>query len=161
MGNTQPLWQPKYTITPSIARQLMDIESARVVVANTPLSPAVQAELTRKARIRATHYSTRIKGDRLTLQEAEEVISNRRTQFHGRERDVAEVQNYWNALIRVEEWAEKARPVTEETIKRIHAIVMNGPRCRSVPHRDGQNVVRDSLTGSIIYLPPRRGMCLS
>lgn len=154
MGNTQSLWQPKYTITPSIAKHLMDIEAARVVVANTALPPAVQAELTRKARIRATHYSTRIEGNRLTLQEAEEVISNRRRQFHGRERDVAEVQNYWNALIRVEEWARNARPVTEETIKRIHAIVMNGPRSRTLPYRDGQNVIKDSLTGSIIYLPP-------
>ncbi|MEN6521893.1 MAG: Fic family protein [Armatimonadota bacterium] len=133
----------------------MEIEAARVVVENTPLPLAVQSELTRKARIRATHYSTRIEGNRLTLQEAEEVISNRRRQFHGRERDVAEVQNYWSALVRVEEWAKKAmKPITEDTIKHIHAIVMNGSRSRPIPYRDGQNVIRDSLTGGIIYLPP-------
>ena len=132
----------------------MDIEAARVIVENTPLPLAVQAELTKKARIRATHYSTRIEGNRLTLQEAEEVISNRRRQFHGRERDVADVQNYWNALIRVEEWAKKALPVTEETIQRIHAIVMSGIRSRAIPYRDGQNVIKYSLSGSIIYLPP-------
>ena len=154
MTNTQSIWQPDYSITPSIARNLMDIEAARVVVENTPLPPAVQAELTRRARIRATHYSTRIEGNRLTLQEAEEVISNRRRQFHGRERDVAEVQNYWNALIRVEEWASKARPITEDAIKRIHAMVMNGSRSKPVPYRDGQNIIRDSLTGGIVYLPP-------
>ena len=154
MGNTQSHRQPIYTITPSIARHLMDIEAARVAVENTPLSPAVQAELNRKAHIRSTHFSTRIEGNRLTLQEAEEVISNRRRQFHGRERDVAEVQNYWNALIRVEEWAGKLRPVTEDTIRRIHAIVMSGSRAKPLPYRDGQNVVRDSVTGGIIYLPP-------
>jgi len=132
----------------------MDIEAARVIVENIALPPSVQAELTRKARIRATHYSTRIEGNRLTLQEAEEVISNRRRQFHGRERDVAEVQNYWNALIRVEEWASKAKPITEDAVKRIHAMLMNGSRSKSVPYRDGQNVIRDSITGSIIYLPP-------
>jgi len=154
MTGAQSQWQPKYSITAPIARNLMDIEAARVVVENTTLPPAVQAELARKARIRATHYSTRIEGNRLTLQEAEEVISNRRRQFHGRERDVAEVQNYWNALIRVEEWASKARPVTEDVVKRIHAMVMNGPRSRPMPYRDGQNVIRDSLSGRIIYLPP-------
>ena len=154
MTDTQSKWQPKYSITPSIARNLMDIEAARVVVESTPLPPAVQAELTRRARIRATHYSTRIEGNRLTLQEAEEVISNRRRQFHGRERDVAEVQNYWNALIRVEEWASKGRPITEDAIRRIHAMVMNGSRAKPMPYRDGQNVIRDSLTGAIIYLPP-------
>lgn len=147
-------WQPKYSITSSIARNLMEIEAARVVVESAHLPPAAQAELTRKARIRATHYSTRIEGNRLTLQEAEEVISNRRRQFHGRERDVAEVQNYWNALIRVEEWASKARPITEDAIKRIHAMVMNGSRSKPIPYRDGQNVIRDSATGGIIYLPP-------
>ncbi|MEN6356898.1 MAG: Fic family protein [Armatimonadota bacterium] len=154
MTDTQSQWQPKYSITPSIARNLMDIEAARVVVESTPLPPAVQAELTRKARIRATHYSTRIEGNRLTLQEAEEVISSRRKQFHGRERDAAEVQNYWNALIRVEEWASRARPVTEDAIKRIHAMVMNGSRSKPMPYRDGQNVIRDSFTDGIIYLPP-------
>lgn len=154
MTDTQAKWQPKYSITPSIARNLMDIEAARVVVESTPLPPAVQAELTRRARIRATHYSTRIEGNRLTLQEAEEVISNRRRQFHGRERDVAEVQNYWNALIRVEEWAAKGRTITEDSIRRIHAMVMNGSRAKAMPYRDGQNVIRDSLTGGIVYLPP-------
>ena len=154
MSSSPSKWQPKYSITPSIARNLMDIEAARVVVESTPLPPAVQAELARKAHIRSAHYSTRIEGNRLTLQEAEEVISNRRRQFHGRERDVAEVQNYWNALIRVEEWAGKARPITEDAIKHIHAMVMNGPRSRPMPYRDGQNVIRDSATGGIIYLPP-------
>ena len=154
MTDTQSQWQPKYTITPSIARKLMDIEAARVVVENTHLPPDVQAELTRKARIKSTHYSTRIEGNRLTLQEAEDVISNRRKQFHGRELDVAEVQNYWNALIRVEEWASKVKPVTEDSVKRIHAMVMNGARSKPFPYRDGQNVIRDSFTGAIIYLPP-------
>lgn len=148
------VWQPRYSITPSIARRLMEIEAARVVVEKTPLPPAVQAELTRRARVRATHFSTRIEGNRLTLEEAEEVISHRRRHFAGRERDVAEVQNYWNALVRVEEWAAKGRPVTEELVRRIHAIVMNGPRAKPPAYRDGQNVVRDSVTGAIVYLPP-------
>lgn len=154
MPDTKSKWQPRYEITPSIARRLMEIEAARVVVEKTPLPPAVQAELTRRARVRATHFSTRIEGNRLTLEEAEEVISHRRTHFAGRERDVAEVRNYWNALIRVEQWAAKGRPVTEELVKRIHAIVMKGPRSKPLPYRDGQNVVRDSITGGIIYLPP-------
>jgi hypothetical protein len=38
---------------------------------HTPLPPAAQEELRRKARLRSTHYSTRIEGNRLTLAEAE------------------------------------------------------------------------------------------
>jgi Fic family protein len=132
----------------------MEIEAARVVVEATPLPPLVQAELSRRMRVRSTHFSTRIEGNRLALDEAEEAVSRRRTVFHGRERDVAEVRNYWNALIRVEEWAEAGQRLAEDTIRRIHAIVMHGPRARPVPYRDGQNAIRDSISGAIIYLPP-------
>ncbi len=132
----------------------MEIEAAKAVVAHTPLPPAVEAELRHRARVRSTHYSTRIEGNRLTLAEAEQVIAEKRTAFHGRERDVAEVRNYWNALLRVEEWAAKKTPLTEELIRRLHALVEKGTRAKPTPYRDGQNVVRDSASGGIVYLPP-------
>lgn len=151
---SRPLWQPRYTLTPAVVRSLLEIEAARAVVECTPFPPAVAEELRRRARIRSTHYSTRIEGNRLTLAEAEEVVSGSRTRFHGRERDVGEVRNYWQALLRVEEWAARAAPLTEELILRLHALVERGPRARPTPYRGGQNVIRESETGSIVYLPP-------
>src|SRR6185295_5418713 len=130
-------WQPRYTLTPAIARHLMEIEAARAVVEQLPLSPAVQSELRRQARIRSTHYSTRIEGNRLTLAEAERVIEGSRVELHGRERDAGEVRSYWKALLRVEEWAERGEDLTEETIRRLHALVEG--RMRPTPYRDGQN----------------------
>ncbi len=150
----KPIWQPNYTITPATASGLMEIEAARAVVAQVPLPVAVQAELRRRARVRSTHYSTRIEGNRLTLKEAQEVIEERRTMFRGRERDVAEVRNYWNALLRVEEWAAENAPLTEKLIQRLHALVEHGVRARPTPYRDGQNVIRDSDSGAIVYMPP-------
>ena len=70
MKNT-PIWQPNYTITPVTASGLVEIGAARAVVAQVPLPVAVQAELRRRARVRSTHYSTRIEGNRLTLKEAQ------------------------------------------------------------------------------------------
>jgi Fic family protein len=148
------VWRPKYTITASIASELTRIEAARVVVETAGLPPAVIAELSRRARIRSTHYSTRIEGNRLTLEEAEAVITGRRGDFHGRERDVAEVRNYWDALTRVEEWAAKKRPISEDLIQRIAGIVIRGKRSGPAAYRDGQNVIRDSATGRIVYMPP-------
>ncbi|CAG0937394.1 hypothetical protein TFLX_06323 [Thermoflexales bacterium] len=147
-------WQPRYTLTPAIARSLMEIEAARAVVDRTPLSPSARNELRRRARIRSTHYSTRIEGNRLTLAEAEQVIEGQKTQFHGRERDVREVRNYWNVLLRVEEWAARKTPITEDLIRRLHALIEKGPRARPTPYRDGQNVIRDSASGRLIYMPP-------
>ncbi len=152
---TPPIpWQPRYTLTPTVARCLMEIEAAKAVVERTPLTPAARDELRRRARLRSTHYSTRIEGNRLTLAEAQRVIEGQKTQFHGRERDVREVRNYWNALLRVEEWAARQMTLTEDLIRKLHALVEKGSRARPTPYRDGQNVIRDSASGGLIYMPP-------
>lgn len=93
MNKTHLLWLPSYTLTPAIARALMDIEAARAVVEQTP-------------------------------------------------------------LLRVEEWAAKKIPFTEELIRRLHALIKEGARAKPTPYRDGQNAIRDSASGTIIYLPP-------
>ena len=147
-------------ITPSIARGLMTIEAAKAVVSEIPIPPAVEAELRRRARIRSTRYSTRIEGNRLTLAEAEQVIECRQAGFYGRERNVGELQYYWNALLRVEEWFAKKLNLTEDMIQLLHALVERGDRAKPAPYRDGQNVIRDSCTGAIVFLPPRRRTCL-
>ncbi len=105
MNKERNSWEPVYAINSVIAQALMKIEAAKAVVDNTPLSPAIEVELRPKARVRSTHYSTRIEGNRLTLKEAEQVIEKKKTYFHGRECDVREVRNYWDALLRVEDWA--------------------------------------------------------
>jgi len=147
-------WTPKFVITPAIARRLMQIEAARALVEHTPLPPAAEAELRSRARVRAAHFSTFIEGNRLTMEEAERVVADVKVQISGRERDVIKVRNYWNALLRVEEWAKKKRPLSEELIKRLHVLVESGPKEAPTPYREGQNAIRNSATGSLIYLPP-------
>ena len=87
----------------------MQIEAARALVDHTPLSPSAEADLRAHARLRAAHFSTFIEGNRLTMEEASQVIADDRALISGRERDVTEVRNYWNALLRVEEWARKKK----------------------------------------------------
>lgn len=65
-----------------------------------------------------------------------------------------EVRNYWHALLRIEEWAAQGKPLTEDLIRRLHALVEHGTRARPTSYRDGQNVIRNSATGAIVYLPP-------
>ncbi len=148
------MWRPRYSLSPAVVRCLLDVEAARAVVDHTPMPPGAAEELRRQARLRSTHYSTRIEGNRLTLAEAEAVIQGGRVRFHGRERDVHEVKSYWHGLLRVEEWAAKGAPLTEDLIRRLHGLVERGPRAKPTPYRDGQNVIRDSETGALVYLPP-------
>ncbi len=154
MTESRKIWQPRYTITPDMARWLMQIEGARAVVDRMSLTPAVASELRRRARTRSTHFSTRIEGNRLTLAEAEEAIKDSNTVFQGRERDVHEVRNYWNALLKMENWIEKKSRLTEGLIGRLHALVEYGPRARPTQYRDRQNVIRDATSGAIVYMPP-------
>lgn len=147
-------WRPRFTLSPAAVRSLLDVEAARAVVDHTPVPPGAAEELRRRARLRSTHYSTQIEGNRLTLAEAEAAILGDSVRFHGRERDLREVRNYWHALLQGETWAAKGMPLTEDRIRRLHALVENGRRARPTPYRDGQNVIRDSATGALIYLPP-------
>ena len=153
-GSQRQAWHPRYILTPTIAKGLALVEASRALIEHTPLPPALEAELRHRARVRATHYSTRIEGNRLTLDEARQVIADRQSSFSGRERDVGEVRNYWNALLGVEEWAAKKSPLAEDLIRRLHALVEKGSRAKPTPYRARQNVIRNAGSGEIVYLPP-------
>jgi len=142
-----------YTFTQNIVNNLLEIEAARQVVQLTVLPVHVAEALRQQARLRSTHYTTRIEGNRLTLAEAERAVLAKH-RFPGRERDAQEVQNYYRALRQIETWAEQQSPITELLIRRLHALIFTGPRAKATPYRDGQNVIRDASTGAIVYLPP-------
>ena len=141
-----------YSFTPEIVRHLQTIERARAEVTLTILPPAIAEGLRLRARVRSTHFSTRIEGNRLTLVEAEQAVLEGKD-FPGRERDTLEVQHYFKALAQVEAWVEEQKPITEERIRQLHALVYTGKANRPTPFRDGQNVIKDSA-GGIVYLPP-------
>jgi len=153
MKKTFP-WQPRYRMAPVLVRDLMRLEAVRVEVEAFPLPLAAAAFLRRKARLKSTHYSTRIEGNRLTLKQAQDVVTRRKVRFHGRERDVREVENYWHALLNVEALAERNTSFDEGLIRRIHGWVMNGKKAKPTPYRSGQNAVKDAVTGALVYLPP-------
>ena len=150
------MFKPKFIITPKMAQTLMRIEAAKQVLADLPMTPQVQARLRETARLLSTHYSTQIEGNRLTLDEATRVIK-KSEHFPGRKRDEEEVLGYYRALDELEKLSRKSKTkITEVTIKTLHALVMGGKRGKVKPtsYRDGQNVIRDSRDGAIVYLPP-------
>lgn len=142
----------RFTFTPEIVRHLQIIERARAEVTLTVLPPAIVERLRLQARVRSTHYSTRIEGNRLTLAEAEQVILDGRS-FVGRERDTLEVKHYFQSLEQIENWIESGAAITEAHVRKLHALIYTGRRARATPYRDGQNVIRDQA-GVIVYLPP-------
>ncbi len=133
----------------------MRIEAARQAVADLPMTPTVQARLRETARLLSTHYSTQIEGNRLTLDEAVRVIQ-KSERFPGRQRDQQEVLGHYRALDELEKLVAKKTTITEKAVQSLHAFVMGGKsgKRKPTPYRDGQNVIRDSRSGAIVYLPP-------
>ena len=148
-------FQPHFSITAKSATSLMRVEAAREAVQHLPITPAVLATLRETARLYSTHYSTLIEGNRLTQEEVGQVIE-KKEHFPGRERDEKEVLGYYAGLEKVEQLAAAQAPVTERHIQTLHGLVMagGGKRSRPTPYRDGQNVIRDSITRGIVYMPP-------
>ncbi len=148
-------FKPNFRITPTTAKLLMRIEAAKEKVALLPVNPTVLASLRETAKLYTTHYSTMIEGNQLNPNEVKAVIQLK-GHFPGRERDENEVKGYYAALAQLEQYVAKQHPVTEKIIQTLHALVMNDGRLRvkPTPYRDGQNVIRDGGTGSIVYMPP-------
>jgi len=83
-------------------------------------------------------------------------LVERQEHFAGRERDEKEVLGYYAALAKMEQMAAAKEPISESQIQLLHALVMAGGRrnVKPTPYRDGQNVIRDSRSKRIVYLPP-------
>ena len=148
-------FDPHYTITPKMAEALLRIESAKEKVFHLPLTPTVLATLRETARLCTTHYSTMIEGNRLIPGQIEQILKHA-GHFAGREREENEIKGYYTALRQLEQWAAKGISITEVIIQTLHAQVMADGRIKvkPTPYRDGQNVIRDSRTHAIVYMPP-------
>lgn len=146
------MFLPNFTISPRTTLALMDIEVSRQAVSSLPVTARLLASLRALARLISTHYSTQIEGNRLTVEEVA-VVAKGGT-FPNRKRDETEVKNYLIALDYVDELIDKdLGTLTVEMIQIIHGCVTEGKR-KPTPYRDGQNVIRESVSGNIIYMPP-------
>ena len=148
-------FDPKFSITPKLATSLMRIEAARQAVQDLPITPSVLATLRETARLYSTHYSTMIEGNRLTQEQVSKVIGQQQ-HFPGRERDEKEVLGYYAALEKAEQMVASRAPLSESHIQTLHGLVMAEGRKKTkpTPYRDGQNVIRDSGSRGIVYMPP-------
>lgn len=148
-------FKPVYAINAAIANHLMKIEAAKEKAAMLPVNPALLASLRETTKLYTTHYSTMIEGNRLKPEEIQEVI-HLDGHFPGRKRDEHEVKGYYAALSQLEQYAAQGISVTEKIIQTLHALVVGDgkTRVKPTPYRDGQNVIKDGSSDTIVYMPP-------
>ena len=70
------------------------------------------------------------------------------------ERNVLEVRNYYNALMYLNKEAYTNNIITEDLIFKVHNLIIGKNLNAKATYRDGQNIVEDSLTKQIVYMPP-------
>jgi len=149
-------FRPHFTITKAILNDIARADAAKKIVNDLPLTTKMLASLRESAKLYTTHYSTMIEGNRLDIDQVQQVIEFE-GHFAGRERDEGEVKGYYAGLEYIERIVKSPKkPLTQQDIQMLHALVVgNGKkRVKPTPYRDGQNVIRDGKTRRIVYLPP-------
>ncbi len=150
-------FEPKFSITNTIANNLLEIERVKEGIKSLPINPKLLSSLRETAKLSTIHYSTQIEGNRLSREEVKDLIGSKKVISNtGRVRDEKEIKGYYVALDYIEKLAKTKTPITEDTIKHIHALVIGGGSTKVKPseYREGQNVITDSLSGNIVYMPP-------
>lgn len=155
------IFAPKFQITATISKSLMTVEANKEVVNSLPITPKILASLRESAKLITTHYSTMIEGNKLNEKEIIKVVKSKsvgkiKRNINPRQRDEKEVLGYYAALEHVHQIADKNPLLNEKIIQTIHAIVMSSgnPKAKPTKYRDGQNIIRDSRSGAIVYMPP-------
>jgi Fic family protein len=147
-------YNPKHTTTSKMIKSLASIEKAKEVVDGLHMPFDLEIKFRKEAFVKSTHYSTKIEGNALTMAQTKKLLEG--GDVIARERDKREVLNYYDCLEFISKSAKTKKPITEKFIKEIHSINMKGIfKGRLKGHyREAQNVIMDSATKKIVYMPP-------
>jgi Fic family protein len=135
------LYQPKFSFSQSIVKDLMSIERSRAIVELMPIPAHIESDLKEQAKLKATHYSTRIEGNTLDLEQVARVVKQKHD--HLRISAEEEVRNYWEALSFLANEKHYQTPITGDFIKQLHSII--------VKHGAGRKSTKSNFRGA---MPP-------
>lgn len=115
------MFNPQYKLTNSIVKILTAVAEAKAVIERSKILPKQELKLRRQALIRMSHSSTAIEGNQLNVYEVEALV--RRKKIDAPQRDIFEVQNYFNALNYIGQVVKNKQPITEKMLLKIHKLV--------------------------------------
>lgn len=150
------MFEPKFTITNSILRNIGNIEASKEVIDHAPLLPYYEKKFQEDALVRAVHHGTHIEGNELNLTQAEKIIQGQ--DVVARQRDVQEVINYRKVLEYIDSMqvANSKSQIDEGLIKHLHKLtvskVLAVEKCGE--YRKTQVVVKNNQTGEVTFRPP-------
>lgn len=148
------MYQPKYSISNKILKNIGVIEAAKEVIENAPLVPYYEKQFQSEAIARTVHHGTHIEGNDLSLDQTKRVLEGE--EIVGRDRDIQEVINYRDVMKLLDELKDKRggyflsdlEDLHRETVKKL----VSDERAGSF--RKTQVVIKEEGTGRIIFQPP-------
>jgi len=162
------MFQPQFSITSNLLTYISRIEAAKALIDHAALVPAWEAKFRDDALTRTVHFGTKIEGNDLTHEQAQQVVRLNdvvdtqamvaRTGILARERDIQEVINYRNVInwIDSQQIAQTHQTITTQTLKTLHQLTM----FRLIEpqyvgnFRDKQVIVRSARDGQVAFRPP-------
>ncbi|MDO8573719.1 MAG: Fic family protein [Candidatus Daviesbacteria bacterium] len=116
--------RPQYSITSTILSRIAEIAEIKAAVERSRVLPLNEAQLRRQAILRMAHTSTSIEGNKLAQFEVGKVLEGK--SVRAPQKDILEVENYYNALKTLDEMSRKKGDITEEEILKLHKLVIGG-----------------------------------
>ena len=150
------VFNPKFTITVSIATALNSIERTRGFLEAANLSEDWVAKMQNRALILEAHHTTHIEGTHLNLDQSKRIIAGEDV-FNVDSDDKKELLNYKKAFDFFSEYVSSQGSITEGLIREIHRRLVQDVRGNAAQpgeYRTIQNYVANSQTKEIIYTPP-------
>lgn len=162
------MFEPRFRISNNLLTYISRIESAKAIIDHSPLVPAWEAKFREDAFARTVHFGTKIEGNDLTQEQAQQVVRMQefvepediaqRANIIARDRDIQEVINYRNVI----GWIENQKSpkyeslVQDSTLKTLHRLtVYKLIEEKYIGNfRDKQVVVNSASTGNVVFRPP-------
>ncbi|MBI2334282.1 Fic family protein [Candidatus Daviesbacteria bacterium] len=118
------MFEPRYQISPKTLSNMTGIAEIKAVVERSRVLPLNEAQLRRQAILRMAHTSTSIEGNKLAEFEVGKVLEGK--SVRASQKDVLEVENYYQALKILEDMAKIKKDISPDEILRLHKIVIEG-----------------------------------
>ncbi len=162
------MFEPQFNITNNLLTYISSIESSKAIINNAALVPAWEAKFRDDALTRAVHYGTKIEGNDLSQEQANQVIKlkhatdpkqvAKETGIMARDRDIQEVINYRSVMVWIDglDIANPSNIFTQETLKQLHLLTMKRilEENETGEYRQKQVVVKGANSGEVVFRPP-------
>lgn len=153
------MYFPRFEITNKILRHIGAIEACKEVIENAPLVPAYERKFKDDVIVRTVHHATHLEGNDLSLEETKKVVEGGK--IVAGERDIQEVINYRNVLRHLDDLGAQAEKdqtflFKENHLLKIHSLVVDRIvlKAESGHYRNAQVILKDSVTGAVVFRPP-------